>query len=209
MLKSLCKVCEIGTLFFLNIWFLGCKTLHWGSWVSYAALQRCCSSEYYANNSMYSVIQSCNYHYCTFCLQGNSFETLSSIVPALNDSILRHNAELTNYIQQLSAEKQELRTALSSLQTQTDNKQEKQVTILWLNMVKSSHADCIVILLCYVCFFSMQILYKLHWYFKYFSRTCVNLSRRISHKLNWSYIKTLLKLTYSITRRWKVQSINL
>jgi len=67
-------------------------------------------------------------------VQGNSFEALSEIVPALNDSILLHNAELTNYIEQLSTEKQGLRSALASQhqKSKSDNKQESQVSTLSL-----------------------------------------------------------------------------
>lgn len=58
---------------------------------------------------------------------GSSGQTLSSAVPALNDAILRHNADLTSYIERLTAEKQDLRVVIASLQQKsTTDKQQSQ-----------------------------------------------------------------------------------
>lgn len=46
----------------------------------------------------------------------NGANIILSIIPALNDKILRHNSELTSYINRLTSEKQDLRGIVSELQ---------------------------------------------------------------------------------------------
>lgn len=41
---------------------------------------------------------------------------MKSIVPALNDSLLQHNGELTAYVGRLSAERQDLHVTIAELQ---------------------------------------------------------------------------------------------
>jgi len=65
-------------------------------------------------------------------VKANVNQLLTLVVPALNDSLLRHNRELTAYVGQLSAERQgllfrnaELQQKLSTHQHATDTRTQQ------------------------------------------------------------------------------------
>jgi len=53
---------------------------------------------------------------CVCCVKANANQLLTSSVPALNDSLLQHNRDLTAYVGQLSTERQALLFGNAELQ---------------------------------------------------------------------------------------------
>jgi len=49
-------------------------------------------------------------------VQTSANQLLKTVVPALNDSLLQHNSELTVYVRRLSAERQDLHVSIAELQ---------------------------------------------------------------------------------------------
>ena len=61
-------------------------------------------------------------------LQANANQLLKSVVPALNDSLLQHNSELTSYVGRLSAERQDLHVSINELQQKLSTLQRAAAT---------------------------------------------------------------------------------
>ena len=75
-------------------------------------------------------------------VKANANQLLTSVVPALNDSLLQHNREMTAYISQLSTERQglllnnaELQQKLSALQHAADTRTQQVLSVCLLLVI--------------------------------------------------------------------------